>query len=98
MVMDGLEQSPVRTGSDGIDYEVYCLEHILTGHIKKDDDCGTCDGGACHCCSELWRVGEMGETELFPYPHLIKYENFWSEQQDAIDQFNALCRGEGWFW
>ena len=48
------------------------IGRLLTGHIyfrspyESCDSCGTCDGGRCDSCHEMWEVTEFDDLELIP--------------------------------
>lgn len=57
------------------DYETVSIDHYRTGHISGEAYCGTCDGGRCDNCREIWRVVQMDETETCPAPHPVYWVN-----------------------
>lgn len=48
------------------------IHRLLTGHIyfrspyESCDSCGTCDGGRCDSCHEIWEVTEFDDLGLVP--------------------------------
>ena len=62
------------------------IDHYRTGHISQDDCCGTCDGGKCDFCREVWKVWQMGPTDKNPEPHVFAWEIFESleEAEEAL--------------
>lgn len=80
-----------ENGYELYDYETEFIEHYRTGHIFHDDYCGTCDGGGCGNCREIWMVGTMGCSERVPWPHPTSFEVF-EDEASAMEAFLALQR------
>lgn len=82
---------------DGIywyDYETVSIDHYRTGHISGEAYCGTCDGGGCDDCREIWKVVKMGITDLVPEPHSVYWRNCESKEEALIEMERLLAEEE----